>query len=534
MAHRAQLVGNGLARLTLQFEPPAADPLDARRIKRLLRVHVIIERVDEDLSLTLRLHERAHHAERTDGGAVPEQEAGNDGVVGPLAAGKAVVACGVEREVCAAVLERDARPRHGDARAEGGVIALDERDHVALAVSGAEIDGAAAVRVARPRLQRAVGDERAARGEIGGIQQLADLSFHIARVGDVGPRVGKGQLDGLHHLVIVLGALALFRHGHAVQDAERHEHRNAVAVRRDLTGRIAAVFLRDGLDPFGAIIAEVVLAEVPAGRAGERDDPLHQRAAVIALAVRRGEGAQRRGVVRKAEQLTRAVGRAVRLHKALPPVFVRRGVLRHRLGNAAAVALPLPRDVHRHGIALLGIGNGGREQLSERLRAEAAVQLRPARGCAGHHRRQPSGLRHLCIAHRTDLLRAQRHRRDTAGVEAVEPFVPLDPHERKAVRAEAVAGRLEQRHSRGHRHSGVHGVAAGFHHVQSDLCAERHRRAGDGIFGVDDIAPRGIAVGQRIEGRHGKRSPFLFYNRPSIAHRHGKSKAAVRLPHGRL
>ena len=97
--------------LTLQFEPPAADPLDARRVKRLLRVHVIIERVDEDLGLTLRLHECAHHTERTDGGAVPEQEAGNDGVVGPLAAGKAVVACGVEREVRAAVLERDARPR---------------------------------------------------------------------------------------------------------------------------------------------------------------------------------------------------------------------------------------------------------------------------------------------------------------------------------------------------------------------------------------------------------------------------------------
>ena len=213
---------------------------------------------------------------------------------------------------------------------------------------------------------------------------------------------------------------------------------------------------------------------------------------------------------------------------------MRCGVLRHRLGNAAAVALPLPRDVHRHGIALLGIGNGGRKQLGERLRAEAAVQLRPARGRAGHHRRQPSGLRHLCIAHRANLLCAQRHRRDTAGVEAVEPFVPLDPHERKAVRAEAVAGRLEQRHSRGHRHSGVHGAAAGFHHVQPDLCAERHRRAGDGIFDVDDIAPRGIAVGQRIEGRHGKRSPFLFYNRSSIAHRHGKSKAAVRLPRGRL
>ena len=51
VAHRAQLVGNGLARLTLQFEPPAADPLDARRVKRLLRVHVIIERVDDGRSV---------------------------------------------------------------------------------------------------------------------------------------------------------------------------------------------------------------------------------------------------------------------------------------------------------------------------------------------------------------------------------------------------------------------------------------------------------------------------------------------------
>ena len=153
----------------------------------------------------------------------------------------------VEREVRAAVLERDARPRHGDTRAEGGVVALDERDHVALAVGGAEIDGAAAVRVARPRLQRAGGDERAAGGEIGGIQQLADLSFHIAWVGDVGPRVGKGQLDGLHHLVIVLGALPVFRHGHPIQNAQGHEHGDAMAVGRDLAYGVAVVVCGDGL-----------------------------------------------------------------------------------------------------------------------------------------------------------------------------------------------------------------------------------------------------------------------------------------------
>ena len=53
--------------------------------------------------------------------------------------------------------------------------------------------------------------------------------MHLCPVITLGRDVYKrqGQLDGLHHLVIVLGALALFRHGHAVQDAERHEHRDA-------------------------------------------------------------------------------------------------------------------------------------------------------------------------------------------------------------------------------------------------------------------------------------------------------------------
>ena len=220
-------------------------------------------------------------------------------------------------------------------------------------------------------------------GEIGGIQQLADLSFHIARVGDVGPRVGKGQLDGLHHLVIVLGVLALFGQRQPVEHTERHQHRDAVAVGRDLADGVAAVVLRDGLDPFGVVVLEVVLAEVAARGARMGDDLLHQLAAVIALAVRLDEGVHRVGIGGETEDIARAVRRAVRLHKALPPVFIGGGVLRHDPGDALAVARPELADIDGHGIAVFGIGNGGGEELGERLCAKARIERGPARGAPG-------------------------------------------------------------------------------------------------------------------------------------------------------
>lgn len=104
--------------------------------------------------LPLRLHERAHHAERADGLAVLEQKARDDRVVGLLSALQIVIALRVEGEVRAAVLKRDARAGDGDARAKAAVVALDKRDHVALCVRGAEVDRAAAVRVARFGLER--------------------------------------------------------------------------------------------------------------------------------------------------------------------------------------------------------------------------------------------------------------------------------------------------------------------------------------------------------------------------------------------
>ena len=280
-------------------------------------------------------------------------------MVGLLSTLQIVVALRIERKICAAVLERDARAGDGDARAEGRVVALNERDHVALCVRGAEIDRAAAVRVARFRLERLVGDKRAAGGEIVGREQLADLRFHIAGVGDVGLRIGKGELDGLHDLVIVIRILALCGEGKSVQHTERHQHRDAVAVGRDLANGVAAVVLRDGFDPFRVIVFEVILTEVAARAARMGDDLLHQLAAVIALAIRFGKSAHRAGVGGEAEDVARAVRRAIRLHKALPPVFMRRCVFPQRTRDALAVALPLARDIYGDGIAVFRVEDRG-------------------------------------------------------------------------------------------------------------------------------------------------------------------------------
>ena len=148
-----------------------------------------------------------------------QQEAGDDGVIGLFASSQTVVTGGVQGEVGPPVLQGDGRAGDGHAGAEGGVVALNEGDHVARFIGGTQMDGAAAAGVPGFGLQGLVRDEGPAGGQIVGAEQLIHCGLHVAEVGHIGLGVGKGQLDGLHHLVIVLGALPVLRHGHPVQNA---------------------------------------------------------------------------------------------------------------------------------------------------------------------------------------------------------------------------------------------------------------------------------------------------------------------------
>lgn len=97
--------------------------------------------------MALGLHEAAHNA--VDGvegliGGVGD-EGGDDGVVGAFAFAEDVrVVGGLEDEVGGAVLEREAAVARDDARAEAGVVGVDEGDAVSCGVGYGEVDGVGA------------------------------------------------------------------------------------------------------------------------------------------------------------------------------------------------------------------------------------------------------------------------------------------------------------------------------------------------------------------------------------------------------
>ena len=91
-------------KLWLQLNAFALEPLPARSVERGLRVHTVIHGVDDDLQVSLRLHEPAHHAERANRLFASSQEAGNDRVIRALARLEVIGVRWIQREVRAAIL----------------------------------------------------------------------------------------------------------------------------------------------------------------------------------------------------------------------------------------------------------------------------------------------------------------------------------------------------------------------------------------------------------------------------------------------
>ena len=157
-------------------------------------------------------------------------------------------------EARGAVLQRDAGARHDDARAEAGVVRLDQRHHHARGVGGAEIDRAAVLGRARAEILGLLRiDQLGAALEIVLVEHLRRRHFHEARIGDVAPDVGEGELHRLdaemRHLrpvAIVAGEVEI------LEDAERHAGGDALTRRRDLVQGRAAIGEADGIDPVGA------------------------------------------------------------------------------------------------------------------------------------------------------------------------------------------------------------------------------------------------------------------------------------------
>ena len=124
------------------------------------------------------------------------------------------------------------------------------------------------------------------------------------------------------------------------------------------------------------------------------------------------------------------------------PVGVGGGVFLRRALEPPGILGPLLGHVHRDGHTLPGVGDGRGEELGEGLCTEPAVQLRPASGGSGDHGGNPALLGHLVKAQIPDQTGADGGRSHSAGVEAVELFFLLHPHQGKGIGAQTIAGGL--------------------------------------------------------------------------------------------
>jgi hypothetical protein len=114
---------------------------EARRVAGRLRVHPEVDQVQQRLHVSLRLHVAAHHAERQPGTAVLERHRGHERMQRPLAWSDHVGVRRIEREQAAAVVQDNPGVSCDDSGAEVFEDRLNQRDDVAVAVGGRQVDG---------------------------------------------------------------------------------------------------------------------------------------------------------------------------------------------------------------------------------------------------------------------------------------------------------------------------------------------------------------------------------------------------------
>ncbi len=270
-----------------------------------LRVLAVIDDAREDLHVALRLHGAAHQAEGRDRLAVLGDEGRDDGVERPLPGADLVGMALGRDEPRGAVLQRNARARHDDARAEAGVVRLDQRHHHARGVGRAEIDRAAVLRHARAEILGLLGiDQLGAALQVRLVEHLLRRHVHESWIGDVAPDVGEGEFHRLdpemrdfRPVTVVPGDVEV------LEDAERHAGGDALARRRELMQRRAAIGEADRIDPVGLVLFEIVAAQGAAGLLGMAVHRVGELAAIEGLALSLGNLGEGLGLVRKLPEL---------------------------------------------------------------------------------------------------------------------------------------------------------------------------------------------------------------------------------------
>ncbi len=385
--------------------------------------------------MRLRLDEAAHVPERPEQRPVAPQHPRDDRVVGPPARLDAPV----DGEARAAVLQRDARARRDDERAEALVEALDEGDGHPVGVDHAEVGRAAR------ELARRAGRLAAAALQVGRIEEMRDV----------------GAVPDARHRVLEREARArrcgsTRRRLEPVEEAERLERGDALARRRQL-------------DDLGAPVVEPQ-GSTHDGRERRRGHP--PPASRPRRSPRRpGRGRRHRARARRSRAASLpSSGSVVRAPNA------GRWAELGRSGNA----VPDVGDVPARREPALGGVDRGREAAVEPEAAVALRERRPSGHGARHRHRGRAALQHR-------LERRRAPRRRPGRVEAVE-LRPLRD-DREAVAADPCRHRLDDAQHRRRGERGVGRRPSLGEHAQAGARRERLARGDHPVEGDGGLAP---------------------------------------------
>ena len=467
-------------------------------------------------------HQRGGH--RTEGPA-----AGGDGVLCPLAQAVGIGGTGLGREVVHLVVEQEARPRHRDAIAIGGVEGGGERHQAAVAVHHREVGGVGALRqgggfgLQLRRRPVAIGAQPLPL--LGGMaiaEQPIQRHRHLGGIPQQAVAVAVGEVHRLHHCVDRGGAvqargrqiqglqhLEQLQQGGATAAGGRHgEH--AVAAERGLQRR----------GPGGPVGRQVGGADQAIAAGHQRHQGPGQAAAVEAGRPLGGDAAQAGRQLRLPQGLPRCVGLAAGLEKLLRTGRIRPQQGRRRPQRTA--------ELRPHREAPLRQVDGRGQHRRQRQTAVTGLHLGEPRHAARHRRAQqaaqgpvavdaaigveeqigpgPAGGRFTEVeGHRLAAAHGDRLRGGNAaghgGAGANRPRA-RQPQHQKPTTAE-VAG-LRQGHRQGKRrgHGRIHGIAAAAqnrrpHRRRPGLLGRHHATAG-----FQRLRPLGLLLQQVGSGRN--------------------------------
>ncbi len=350
-----------------------------------LDVEAVVDAVDDDLRLALRLHVAAHDAEGHPGLAVFGGEAGDDGLEGALAGGVDVGMAVLEGEEFATVLEHEAEAVGDEAGAHAAEVGLDLRDHDAVFVGDGEVGGVAVA----GGLAGMDGSEDAVELDLIGALlcvllgvEPVDGDFGEVRVGVVAGAVFVGEALGFDLDVEGFGGLeAHVAEVETFGDVEELESGEALGVGGHGVDVDAAVVGDDGVEPLGVLGAEVFDGDPSADAFEVGFDGFGDGAVVVGVAAAFGDEAIGAGEVGVAADVAFVGGFAVG-GEGVEGVggFFDAGA---GFGEVGEVEFDVVADDLWRGGAGFAVVDGGFEELGPFEFAVALMEGPPGVECAG-------------------------------------------------------------------------------------------------------------------------------------------------------